>query len=63
VESDTGDHLPHRAALKRVEVRGERDNRFFVRGDLQVGDQVADQGAFKLKDGILVRIQSVATRG
>jgi len=62
VESKTGDHLPHRAALKRVEVRGERDNRFFVRGDLQLGDQVADQGAFKLKDGILVKIQSVATR-
>ena len=63
VESDTGDHLPHRAALKRVEVRGEKDNRFFIRGDLQDGDQVADQGAFKLKDGILVNIQSVATRG
>ncbi len=63
VESDTGDHLPHRALLKRVEVRGERDNRFFIRGDLQVGDEVADQGAFKLKDGILVNIQSAATRG
>lgn len=62
-ESDTGDHLPHRAALKRVEVRGEKNSRFFIRGDFQVNDRVADQGAFKLKDNILVSIQPAAVRG
>lgn len=62
VESDASDHLPHRAALKRVEVRGEKNNRFFIRGDLQIGDQVADQGAFKLNDGILVSIQAAAAQ-
>ena len=59
-ESNTGDPLPYRAGLRRVEVRGEKSNRFFIRGDLQVGDQIADQGAFKLKDGILVSIQATA---
>lgn len=59
-ESNTGDPLPYRAGLRRVEVRGEKNNRFFIRGDLQAGDQIADQGAFKLTDGVLVSIQSTA---
>jgi len=62
VESETGDHLPHRAALKRVEVRGEKNGRFFIRGDIQVDDPIADQGAFKLKDDMLVSIQTAAER-
>ena len=63
IESDPGDHLPHRASLRRVEVRGEKNNRFYVRGELQIGDEIADQGAFKLKDNILVSVQSAASRG
>ena len=62
-ESDPGDHLPHRASLRRVEVRGEKNNRFYVRGELQIGDEIADQGAFKLKNNILVSVQSAASRG
>ena len=46
--------------LRRVEVRGERDNRFYIRGELSVGDRIADQGAFKLKDELLVNIQGTS---
>jgi membrane fusion protein (multidrug efflux system) len=62
-EAEPGAHLPHRASLRRVEVRGERDNRFYIRGELNVGDRIADQGSFKLKDEILVDIQLTASRG
>ncbi|MDG2460718.1 MAG: efflux RND transporter periplasmic adaptor subunit [Luminiphilus sp.] len=62
-ESEAGAHLPHRASLRRVEVRGERNNRLYIRGELNAGDRIADQGAFKLKDEILVNIQVAASRG
>lgn len=62
VEAEADAHLPHRASLRRVEVRGETADRFFVRGELNPGDRVADQGAFKLKDAILISIQPGATQ-
>ena len=62
VESEAGSHLPYKVSLRRVEVRGERDDRFYIRGELSAGDRIADQGAFKLKDAILVDIQT-ASRG
>jgi hypothetical protein len=46
-----------------VEVRGETADRFYVRGELNPGDQIADQGAFKLQDDVLVRIQTGAAEG
>ena len=60
VEAEANAHLPHKASLRRVEVRGERDNRFYIRGELSVGDRIADQGAFKLKDELLVNIQGTS---
>lgn len=62
-DSEPGAFLPHRAALRRVEVRGERGDRFYVRGELSPGDTVADKGAFKLKDHSLVAIQPGDSRG
>jgi membrane fusion protein (multidrug efflux system) len=56
--SEAGAYLPHRASLRRVEVRGERDSRFFIRGALDPDDNIADKGAFKLTDQVLLRIQS-----
>ena len=46
---------------RRVEVRGETADRFYIRGELNPGDRIADQGAFKLKDEALVRIQAGAS--
>ena len=60
VASEAGSHLPNKVALRRIEVRGERDNRFFVRGELNAGDRIADEGAFKLRDSLLVDIQAAA---
>ena len=59
--SEAGAYLPHRASLRRVEVRGERDSRFFIRGALDQDDNIADKGAFKLTDQVLLRIQTGAS--
>ena len=61
VDAEAEAYLPHRASLRRVEVRGETADRFYIRGELNPGDRIADQGAFKLKDEALVRIQAGAT--
>jgi hypothetical protein len=63
VEAEADAYLPYRASLRRVEVRGETADRFYVRGELNPGDQIADQGAFKLQDDALVRIQTGAAEG
>ena len=54
-------YLPHRASLRRIEVRGETADRFYIRGELNPGDRIADEGASKLKDEALVRIQAGAS--
>jgi hypothetical protein len=41
-------------------VRGERDSRFFIRGALDADDRIADKGAFKLTDQVLLHIQPEA---
>ena len=61
--AEPGAHLAHKASLRRVEVRGERDGRFFILGALSTDDRVADKGAFKLNDQILLRVQAGAPRG
>ncbi len=61
--SEPGAHLPHKASLRRVEVRGERDGRFFILGALSPDDRIADKGAFKLNDQILLRVQAEVPRG
>ena len=50
--------LPHRAVMRRVEVRGESLNKLFVSGEISPGELVADRGAFKLEDELLVSIQA-----
>jgi hypothetical protein len=40
----------------------KRDNRFYIRGELNPGDRIADQGAFKLQGRALV-IQAGAAEG
>ena len=63
VEAEAKAYLPYRASLRRVEVRGETADRFYIRGELNPGDEIADQGAFKLQDDALVRIQTGAAEG
>ena len=61
VEAEAEAYLPHRASLRRVEVRGETADRLYIRGELNPGDRIADQGAFKLQDEALVQIQPGAS--
>ena len=44
--------------MRRVEVRGESLNKLFVSGAISPGELVADRGAFKLEDELLVSIQA-----
>ena len=60
-EAEPGAFLPHRASVRRVEVRGETQNKLFVRGELLAKEIVANKGAFKLEDDILVSIQTPAS--
>ena len=57
-ETEADAFLPHRAAMRRVEVRGESLNKLFVSGEISPGELVADRGAFKLEDELLVSIQA-----
>ena len=41
VDAEAGAYLPHRASLRRVEVRGETADRFYIRGELNPGDRIA----------------------
>ena len=63
VDAEAEAVLPYRASLRRVEVRGEATDRFYIRGELNPGDRIADQGAFKLQDNALVRIKTGALGG
>ena len=56
-EAEADAFLPHRAAMRRVEVRGESLNKLFVSGEISPGELVADRGAFKLEDELLVSVQ------
>ena len=60
-EAEADAFLPHRASIRRVEVRGETREKLFIRGELVTGELVADKGAFKLEDDLFISIQGRPT--
>lgn len=60
-ETEADAFLPHRAAIRRVDVRGESRDRLFVSGEMTPGELVADKGAFKLEDSLFVSIHATST--
>ena len=60
-EAEPGAFLSHRASVRRVEVRGETQTRLYLRGEVLAKEIVANKGAFKLEDGILVSIKTLAS--
>ena len=60
-EAEADAFLPHRASIRRVEVRGETREKLFIRGELVPGELVANKGAFKLEDDLFISIQGRPT--
>ena len=60
-EAEAGAFRPHRASMRRIEVRGESRDKLFVSGEMVVGELVANRGAFKLEDNLLVSVQGRTT--
>ncbi len=60
-EAEAGAFLPHRASMRRIKVRGESRDKLFVSGEMVVGELVANRGAFKLEDDLLVSVQGGTT--
>jgi membrane fusion protein (multidrug efflux system) len=60
-EAEAGAFLPHRASMRRIEVRGESRDKLFVSGEMVVGELVANRGAFKLEDNLFVSVQGRTT--
>ena len=58
-ETEADAFLPHRVNIRRVEVRGESRDKLFIRGEMAPGELVANRGAFKLEDGLLVAVQAL----
>ena len=56
-QSEKGAFLPNRASVRRVEVVGERLGRMFIQGPIAPGQVIANKGAFKLRDGVLVDVK------
>lgn len=54
--AETGADAPYRAARREVDLLEIRDARAYIRSGLDVGDRVATDGAFKLRDGLLVHV-------
>jgi len=59
-DSEPNAFLPHRAALKRVEIIAQQGNNFLVTGDIKAGVVIASLGAFKLKDGVLLNASGLS---
>ena len=60
-EAEADAFLPHRASIRRVDVRGENRDKLFVSGEMIPGERVANKGAFKLEDNLFVSIQARST--
>ena len=60
-EAEADAFLPHRASIRRVDVRGESRDKLFVSGEMIPGERVANKGAFKLEDNLFVSIQTRST--
>jgi membrane fusion protein (multidrug efflux system) len=53
-------YVPLEAQLRRINVIGEEHSVIMAQGDLQVGEQIALKGAFKLSDGGLVKLATAS---
>ena len=60
-EAEADAFLPHRASIRRVEVRGESRDKIFISGEMTPGELVANRGAFKLQDDLFVAVQALRT--
>ena len=60
-EAEADAFLPQRASIRRVEVRGESRDKLFITGEMVPGELVANRGAFKLEDNLLVAVQALTT--
>jgi len=58
-EAEADAFLPHRASMRRVEVRGESRDKLYIRGEMTPGELVANRGAFKLEDHLFVTVQAL----
>ena len=58
-EAEADAFLPHRASMRRVEVRGESRDKLYIRGEMTPGELVANRGAFKLEDRLFVAVQAL----
>ena len=58
-EAEADAFLPHRASMRRVEVRGESRDKLYIRGEMTPGELVANRGAFKLEDRLFVTVQAL----
>ncbi|MEM7277380.1 MAG: efflux RND transporter periplasmic adaptor subunit [Pseudomonadota bacterium] len=54
VDAEAGADAPFRAVRKNVELLEKRDGKAYLSSGLSPGERVAADGAFKLRDGILV---------
>jgi membrane fusion protein (multidrug efflux system) len=60
-EAEADAFLPHRASIRRVEVRGESRDKLFVNGEVAPGELIANKGSFKLEDNLFVSVQTLTT--
>ena len=52
--------MPLEAQLRRITIIGEERSVIMAQGDLQIGEQIAVKGAFKLRDGALVKLAATS---
>lgn len=53
-------YVPLEAQLRRITIIGEERGVIMALGDLQIGEQIAVKGAFKLRDGALVKLAATS---
>ena len=58
-EAEADAFLPHRASMRRVEVRGESRDKLYIKGEMTPGELVSNRGAFKLEDQLFVTVQAL----
>lgn len=62
-DAETDAFMPYRAEMRRIEVLGEAAGAVMALGDLEPGELIAIEGAFKLGDGDLAKRANEVTRG
>ncbi|EED35045.1 hypothetical protein NOR51B_987 [Luminiphilus syltensis NOR5-1B] len=63
IDAEPDSFQDHTAVLRKVSVLGEQNGEIFLVGDIEGGDRIAVQGAFKLYEGALVAVASPARSG